>query len=133
MILIKENTDKTRAVYKLADGRYRKVWSTVDEKALKLHGETADTVKPTQEFIDKIYEFCLGNINTTYPYAHGDWSLSNIILTDDDVSIVDWDNVAVSDPKDVIQKLHNDLKLGFGDDFNLPSEFTVPDETPNEE
>ena len=163
MILIKENNDKTRAVYKLDDGRYRKVWSTVDEKALKLHvellnkfmphwvidsgittqsmyidtlpilGETADTVKPTQEFIDKIYEFCLGNINTTYPYAHGDWSLSNIILTDDDVSIVDWDNVAVSDPKDVIAKLHSDLTLAFGDKFTLPNEFTVPTETPNEE
>ena len=102
MILVKENNDKTRAVYKLADGRYRKVWSIVDEKALNHHvellnkfmphwvidcgittesmyidtlpisGKTADTVEHTQEFIDKIYEFCLGNINTTYPYAHGD-------------------------------------------------------------
>jgi RIO-like serine/threonine protein kinase len=158
MILIKENKDKTRAVYKLADGRYRKVWKSSDEKALSHHiellnkfmphwvidsgtttesmyidtlpisGKCADTIEPTQEFIDKIYEFCLGNINTTFPYAHGDWSLSNIILTGDDVSIVDWDNIAISKPADVIAKLHSDLTLAFGDKFTLPTEFTVPEE-----
>lgn len=163
MILIKENEDKSRAVYKLADGRYRKVWAVSDQKALDHHvellnkfmphwvidsgittqsmyidtlpisGKTADTVEHTQAFIDKIYEFCLGNINTTFPYAHGDWSLSNIILTGEDVSIVDWDNVAISKPADVIIKLHSDLQLAFGDKFTLPNEFYVPEKTSNEE
>ena len=45
MELVKENKEKGRAVYKLAD-RYRKVWYDIDTKALQEHLKILDTVMP---------------------------------------------------------------------------------------
>jgi RIO-like serine/threonine protein kinase len=81
----------------------------------------ANTFPHTKEFIDKIYNFCINNINTTSPYAHGDWVLSNILIDDDDIHIIDWDNVGIYSPTEILEKLHSDLKSAFGDKFDPPS------------
>ena len=84
-------------------------------------GVPANTFPHTKEFIDKIYNFCVDNINKTSPYAHRDWVLSNILIDGDNMHIVDWDNVGVYEPKEIIDKLHSDLKSAFGENFDPPS------------
>jgi RIO-like serine/threonine protein kinase len=150
MDLIKENKQKRRSVYKLED-RYRKVWSFTDQDWLDDHismledlmpgfvldykcsdtemyidykiipGTPASKFEHTPEFMKKIYNFCLDNINETQPYAHGDWVLSNIIVDDDKLTLIDWDNVNLYPPHLILEKLHDDLKSAFGDKFDPAS------------
>jgi RIO-like serine/threonine protein kinase len=84
-------------------------------------GTPANTFEHTPEFIDKIYNFCVSNIKETEPYAHGDWVLSNIIIDGDNMYMVDWDNVGIYNPKEVLTKLKSDLKSAFGDKFDTAS------------
>ena len=87
-------------------------------------GVPANTFPHTKEFAEKIFNFCIENINQTSPYAHGDWVLSNILIDGDKMHIIDWDNVGIYDIKDVMEKLKSDLKSAFGENFNkfLPEE-----------
>lgn len=152
MVLIKENKEKQRAVYKLED-RYRKVWYFVNEEWLDDHIEMLKEVNPgyvlnyginvdtdsmfveykiisgvpanmfehTEEFINKIYNFCIDSINSTAPYAHGDWVLSNIIIDGDALQLVDWDNLGVYPAELVLEKIGSDLKSAFGGKFDPAS------------
>jgi hypothetical protein len=147
MELIKENIEKQRRVYK-GVGFYRKEWSFENQHYYDEHidimeelrpgyilnhgcgngkmfvdlkiipGVPANTFEHTPEFIRKIYNFCLKNIEETQPYAHGDWVLSNIIIDGDKIEMVDWDNVSVYQPTVVLDKLHSDLRSAFGDKFD---------------
>ena len=152
MELIKENKEKKRAVYKLAD-RYRKVWYVNPDSApfaetlaehlelldqfvpgyvldygyttesiyvdyKKIPGTLASKFPHTEDFIKKIYNFCLDNINKTSPYAHGDWVLSNMLIDGDNITLIDWDNLGVYDAKDVLEKLNTDLRSSFGPKFD---------------
>jgi aminoglycoside phosphotransferase len=147
MELIRENTQKKRKTYRLSD-RYRKVWEFVDTAWLYKHVELLNNVVPnfvldygnddktmwldlkiisgrpasefehTDEFIERIYKFCMDNIKSTIPYAHGDWVLSNIIIDGDQIQMCDWDNLNVYPKEVVITKMHNDLKSAFGEKFN---------------
>lgn len=83
-------------------------------------GIPANTFPITEQFIDKIYNFCINHINYTSPYAHGDWQLSNILIDGNNIQIVDWDNVGIYSPQEIIEKLHSDLKSSFGDKFTPP-------------
>jgi|TARA_B100001013_G_scaffold338765_1_gene260038 RIO-like serine/threonine protein kinase len=89
-----------------------------------LPGTPASKFPHTKEFAEKIYNFCIENINKTSPYAHGDWVLSNILIDGDNMQIIDWDNLAVHEIKDVLEKLKSDLKSAFGEKFDefLPGE-----------
>ena len=150
MDLIKENKQKKRAVYK-TDVGYRKVWYVKDIVWLKKHiellneyvpnyvldygynektmwldlncipGVPASTFEHTKEFVEKIYKFCLQNIEQTQPYAHGDWVLSNIIIDGDNIKMCDWDNLNLWPKSDIKKKLHSDLKSAFGDKFDPSS------------
>ena len=141
MELVKENKDKGRKVYFCGD-RYKKVWENkldwiythvkilnrvmpgfvidygndyIDYKVIE--GVTANTVKHTDEFINKVYNFCLENIKTTKPWVHGDWVLSNIIIQPDStMTMIDWDNVGVYREEAYLNKLHTDLISAFGED-----------------
>ena len=53
------------------------------------------------EFIKKIYNFCLKNIEQTKPYAHFDWTLENIIINGDKMQLIDWDTCAIYTEKEV--------------------------------
>jgi len=147
MELIKTNKEKQRRVYK-GNGFYRKEWSFENKDYYDEHiditeeirpghilnsgcsdgkmfvdvkevpGVPANTFEHTDEFITKIYNFCLENIEETQPYAHGDWVLSNIIIDGDNMEMVDWDNVGVYQPTVVIDKLHSDLRSAFGKRFD---------------
>jgi RIO-like serine/threonine protein kinase len=148
MKLIKENKNKQRAIYKMSD-RIRKIWYAkdyhwviehfnllqkinpgyvllngrtsdyvfIDYKVIK--GVTASTLPHTDKFIKKIYDFCLNNIETTQPYAHGDWVLSNIIVDQDQLTLCDWDNVGIYDKQEAIKKMHSDLKSAFGEKIKI--------------
>lgn len=148
MELIKENKDKQRAIYKMSD-RIRKIWYNrsydwiiehynllekinpkyvvsngrtseyvfIDYKIIE--GVTANILPHTDEFIKKIYDFCLKNIESTQPYAHGDWVLSNIIINQNQLTLCDWDNVGVYDKQEAIKKMHNDLKSAFGEKIKI--------------
>lgn len=150
MELIKENKKKQRKVYKLKD-RYRKEWSYCDRPWLLEHvnllekvfpnfvlaygedgnsmfietklisGVAASTLDHTPDFIHAIYKFCLENINETAPYAHGDWVLSNIIINNNKMTMVDWDNLNLYPRPTIIKKLHEDLQSAFGDKFDPTS------------
>lgn len=150
-MLIKQNTQKKRSVYKLDSGEYKKVWHFKDVPWLdkhvsllneyvpgyvKTHGWTefemyivmnelpgipANQFEHTDEFIKKIYNFCLNNIEQTKPYAHGDWVLSNIIVNGDNITMCDWDNFNLYPSNNVYKKMHNDLKSAFGDKFDTTS------------
>ena len=147
MELIKANKEKSRRVYKGLNF-YRKEWLFEDHNYFKKHleimeeilpgyilnsgcgdgrmfldlriipGIPANTFEHTDAFIEKIYNFCLKNIEETKPYAHCDWVLSNIIIDGDKIEMVDWDNVGVYQPSDVFEKLHSNLKSAFGDKFD---------------
>jgi hypothetical protein len=147
MELIKATRDKNRAVYRLVNGLYRKYWfdksfawvvshadalSTVAPGYLVDRGENelgvwidtialpgipASTLPHTDEFIKRIYNFCLDNIKNTQPYAHGDWVLSNIIIDGDNMQMCDWDNVSIRTQEEALEKLHSDLESAFGNKF----------------
>lgn len=147
MDLIKENKFKKRAVF-FDGKKYYKTWYFNDVRWLIEHisflnkyapglvhdytstdnsmtlimnevkGTPANTFDHTDKFIDKIYKACVKNIEETAPWVHGDWVLSNIIITDtDEVKFIDWDNINLY-PKDAaIEKLHMDLESAFGEKF----------------
>lgn len=148
MELIKINKEKHRAVYRLTNGLIRKYWYEKDFKWLVEHvellkkfvpnyvnnygeneigvyidmnvlpGITANTFPHTREFVEKVYKFCLENINETQPYVHGDWVLSNMLIDGDKIYLCDWDNLGQYPQEQVIKKLHSDLKSAFGNLFD---------------
>jgi len=83
-----------------------------------IKGTPANTIPHTKEFVEKIYKFCLGNLDQTYPYAHGDWVLSNMFIVDEEIKLCDWDNLGIYPKQEVIEKLHSDLRSAFGDLFD---------------
>jgi RIO-like serine/threonine protein kinase len=144
MELIRENKEKHRSTYFCGD-RYRKEWGNVTPVWISYHvqllnkvvpgyvinfgdnwieykiipGVPASTFTHTPEFIKKIYTFCLDNIQETYPYAHGDWALSNILINGDNIKLCDWDNLEVYPADEVKTKLFADLTDAFGKEFLL--------------
>jgi RIO-like serine/threonine protein kinase len=84
---------------------------------IALPGIPASTLPHTDEFIKRIYNFCLDNIKNTQPYAHGDWVLSNIIIDGDNMQMCDWDNVSIRTQEEALEKLHSDLESAFGNKF----------------
>ena len=141
MILIKENLEKRRKVYK-ENNKYIKIWDDIQPSWISNHvkllreycpelindysdnwisyneieGTPVSKLEHSNELIDKVYEFCLGSLLKTKPYVHGDWVVSNIIMKpDNSFYLIDWDNIGVYSEIEVITKLHNDLHSRFGD------------------
>ncbi len=145
MELIKENKEKCRAVFKLNETTIRKYWYNRSIDWLDVHVYSLDIVFPgyvidhgsdqsgvfadfkkidgipasefphTDDFIKMICSFCLKNIKETYPYAHGDWVLSNIIINDTEIKMCDWDNLSIQSEETVLKKMTSDLRSAFGD------------------
>lgn len=150
MKLVKENIEKAREVYK-TDTSYIKHWHGKDfvwllahikrlervrpdyiinygpgdgfmwAEFAKLEGTPASEFEHTPEFVKRITEYCVNNYKETYPYAHGDWVLSNIIINGDTIEMCDWDNVDKYPKEGVLEKMRNDLKSAFGDKFDTAS------------
>jgi len=142
MELIRENKEKQRATYFCGD-RYRKVWGNNSPEWIYRHvkllervvpgfvisygdnyieykiieGTTANVFEHTDDFIKKIYAFCLDNIQSTKPWVHGDWTLSNIVIQEDGTMImIDWDNLGVYREEAYMNKLHSDLISAFSEE-----------------
>jgi RIO-like serine/threonine protein kinase len=142
MHIIRQNLEKGRTVF--FDGlHYIKVWNNPDSGWIEQHacllkeilpgyvadykhncisyniipGVPASKFKHTPEFIKLIKNFCLENINQTSPYAHGDWSLSNILIDGDTIRMCDWDNVGKYTTDEIYKKLNLDLKSAFGEHY----------------
>ena len=82
----------------------------------KIEGELASTFEHTPDFVKRIENFCLNHYFTkTKPYAHGDWVLSNMIIRDDEISLIDWDNCGIYPEPQILHKMQLDLKSAFGD------------------
>jgi RIO-like serine/threonine protein kinase len=139
MELVRENKEKQRAVY-FCGTLYKKIWYNKDSTWVNNHvhelkkvvpdyvldfgenwidfkvvpGIPASTLEHTDAFIKRIYNFCLGNIFSTLPYAHGDWTLSNIIVNGDNISMIDWDNIGKYHLTEIFKKLDSDLESAFG-------------------
>lgn len=88
----------------------------IDTKKIK--GQLADTFAQTDEFVSRITKFCLDHYKETKPYAHFDWKLNNMIVDNDEITLVDWDNCAVIQEGQVIDKMESDLKKSFGVKFD---------------
>lgn len=146
MELIKENFEKHRRVFRDED-KIRKIWTAIDHNWLTNHvtlleevipgyilgwgirkeymfidcaivpGVPASEFEHTDEFVDRIKNFCLKQITNTEPYAHGDWALSNILVDGDTMRMVDWDNLGKYEHKEIIQKLNEDLSSAFGEKY----------------
>jgi hypothetical protein len=151
MELIKENKEKQRIVYKTDTLSYIKRWRGKDFKWLTGHindlhdvcpgyviahgwdgdsvwaefkpikGVTANNFTHTPEFVERITEYCKNNYKKTYPYAHGDWVLSNILIDGDQIDMCDWDNLGKYPQEEVLEKMRSDLKSAFGDKFDPTS------------
>lgn len=149
MELVKDNPEKKRRVYKLSNC-YRKEWDYYDEHWLNhfvsyikdvkpdyllrwghtgtsmwievalIEGTPANTFAHTPEFVEQIVKFCKDNYKQTFPYAHGDWVLSNIIISDS-IQLCDWDNIGIYPENEVWEKMRKDLKSAFGDKFDPAS------------
>lgn len=150
MELVKENLEKAREVYK-TDTSYIKHWHGKDFMWLLAHIKKLECVRPdyiisygqgdgfmwaefvklagvpaskfehTPEFVKRITDYCVNNYEETYPYAHGDWVLSNIIIDGDKIEMCDWDNVDKYPREEVLEKMRSDLKSAFGDKFDTAS------------
>jgi thiamine kinase-like enzyme len=146
MELIKENLIKKRSVYK-TDNFIRKYWhdKTLNWATQHYHlvkqfapelvievgqdcsgvymdmnivkGSLATSFEYTDEFVKKIYKFCLKNIEETKPFAHGDWTLSNMIIDGENIVLIDWDNVGIYPKSTIMRKLRSDMIATFGDRF----------------
>ena len=81
----------------------------------EIDGIPANLFDHSAEFVQRIQQFCLENIKQTYPYAHGDWTLSNMIVDHDKIIMIDWDNVGIYPEEEVYNKMNLDLKSAFGD------------------
>lgn len=142
MKLIRENKEKHRAVY--FDGtNYVKVWKNKNPQWIKNHvdllkvhvpdyvvdhgdnwisykivpGIMASTFSHTPEFINRIHNFCINQIEFMKPWCHGDWSLSNILIDGENIHMVDWDNLGQYPEEEVRAKLKKDLTAAFGDAY----------------
>lgn len=139
MKLIRENKEKHRSTYFCGD-RYRKVWTNTTPKWISEHvqllkkqvpnyvldfggnwidyaivpGVPVNTLPHTPELALKVYNFCIDNIESTQPYAHGDWSLSNMLIDGDTIRLCDWDNLGIYPEDQVEGKLFKDLIDAFG-------------------
>lgn len=148
MELIKENIEKQRAVYRKDEDTIRKIWYNrpfewMDEHCWMLdqvnpgyakkigweedhvwmdmkyiHGTPAGTFPHTKEFVKKIHDYVNEQYKSTKPYAHGDWVLSNIIINDEGMHMIDWDNLGKHPSFFVNRKIKSDLKSAFGDLYN---------------
>ena len=142
MKLIRDNIEKKRRVY-YCENRYHKVWDDKSPQWITNHADLLNKVVPgyvldfgdnwidyaiipgtlvnqlphTTELMQKVYNFCLVNIQQTYPYAHGDWALSNMLIDADVIRMCDWDNLGIYPQKEVYAKLHQDLLDSFGSAF----------------
>ena len=47
----------------------------------------------TSELKEKVRNYCIHSLNKTWPYAHRDWTPTNIIIDNDSIHLVDWDNI----------------------------------------
>lgn len=139
MELIKRNEEKKRSVFYTGQS-YIKCWDDVKPQWISehvkllntlvpnyviehggnwiefniVHGTLANTVEHTDDYCKMIYNFCKAQIEETKPYVHGDWVLSNMIITDNGIKMIDWDNVGIYDKILVEQKLEKDLISAFG-------------------
>ena len=112
---------KGNPVENFADGEL--AWTSFNKNAKQfdyryygnLEGKTSTSEKfhPTQKPID-LYKFCLDNIEQTKPYVHGDWVLSNIIIDNHKMTMIDWDNIGIYPEQEYMDKLHRDLESAFG-------------------
>lgn len=143
MILIKENIQKQRKVFK-QDDKYFKIWGNIKPTWIINHVQILNQVCPnlvddygddwisynevqgipvsklehTPELVEKVYNFCLESLTETKPYVHGDWVASNIILKPDgNLALIDWDNIGIYDDVEILIKLHSDLTSSFGNKF----------------
>ena len=67
-----------------------------------------------EQFISRIYDFVISNIKETYPYCHGDWALGNIIIDDNNLELVDWDNCCVQTDDTIIILFDEAMAKNFG-------------------
>lgn len=140
MNLIRYNNEKHRAVYFCGD-HYKKIWHTVDSSWVENHVRELDLLLPgyviahgdnwinfkivegtpasefphTKEFVELIHNFCKRQILETAPLFHGDWTLSNMIINKDKITMVDWDNLGIYPIDQVYKKMTADLKSAFGE------------------
>lgn len=83
-----------------------------------LPGTLADTYPHTDDFIRTILNYCLELNESTKPFYHGDWVLSNMLIdSDNTIRMCDWDNVGLHTIEEVKEKLYSDLYSAFGDRF----------------
>ena len=139
MELIKQNIEKGRSVY-YTGSSYIKRWTNVEPNWIIEHvkllnimcpgyvkdyshehieyniveGILANTVPHSDEYCKMIYDYCLHQIETTKPYVHGDWVLSNMIITERGIRMIDWDNLGIYDSVMIYSKLEKDMISAFG-------------------
>lgn len=144
MELIKLNKEKHRSVF-FNGTHYIKVWENNNAvwinkhvNLLKVfvpnyvvdHGENwisynaipgiqASKLPHTLEFVNFIYKSCLKQIESTKPWYHGDWALSNIFIDKNNIYMIDWDNLDQYPENEVYSKLNKDMKSAFGDLFQI--------------
>tara|TARA_A100001391_G_scaffold189738_1_gene161412 strand:- start:4051 stop:5037 length:987 start_codon:yes stop_codon:yes gene_type:complete len=92
----------------------------------RIKGAPATSFEYTPEFVAKIHNFCIEHYKKTKPYAHFDYELSNIIVQDDKITLVDWDNYGIYPEGQILDKIESDLKKGFGEKYN-PLELEKPE------
>lgn len=140
MKLIRNNVEKQRRVY-YCDDRYHKVWDNTTSEWIKEHVQLLNKMVPgyvldfgdcwidytvvsgipasefphTLDFVKRIHNFCINQINETRPWYHGDWTLSNMIINGDTITMVDWDNLGKYSEAEAYEKLNSDLKSAFGE------------------
>lgn len=102
------------------------VWS----KLKVIPGIMAAEFDQDDDFIYRILNFCIKNYHQTYPYAHMEWSLKNILIDEqDNIQLCDWDSYGIYPPKMVWKEMHRAFFVMFGkkiDDF-LQKKYTGPE------
>ena len=59
----------------------------------------------TDELKEKVRNYCIHSLNKTWPYAHRDWTPTNIIIDNNSIHLVDWDNIFLASKEYTIQDM----------------------------
>jgi len=83
-------------------------WFYIDVK--RVPGVMAYSLPKTPELAQRVYDFCIDNINKWAPIYHGDWNLDNIIVDGDKMTLIDFDYINTNTRQENIEKLDRKMK-----------------------
>jgi|TARA_B110000858_G_scaffold166517_1_gene193848 RIO-like serine/threonine protein kinase len=89
----------------------------IDYKVIPgIRADHTDFIRDDQ-FTSRIHNFVISNIQETYPYVHGDWTMHNMIIDGTDIELIDWDSCQIHTHQDIIKLFNLAMTKNFGSNY----------------